>query len=99
MKKHLFLLLALIPTFCAVFFLVWAYLTQPDFELAMSAPIYWIVAIQVVSIVAFSAHAATNKRISSDELQKWLFNFVVLIPFGMISYWNMFIHNDSNDSP
>ena len=42
----------------------------------------------VASIVAFSIHAACNKRLAENEVGEWVLEFVVFIPFGMLSCWN-----------
>lgn len=43
--------------------------------------------LQVVSIAAFLAHAGSNKLLAPGELGGWVLQFIVYIPFGMVSYW------------
>jgi hypothetical protein len=50
--------------------------------------IWPVVALQVAAIIAFSVHAASNNRLAGNEVAERVLEFVVFIPFGMLSYWN-----------
>jgi hypothetical protein len=71
--------------------LIWVY---GDSEVKdWQSKIWFVVILQVVSIGAFWAHAGVNKRLVPGELGEWALQFIVYIPFGMISYWKEHIWN------
>ena len=85
--QFLLLTLALLP--CAIVailaFRIW--LSGESAALNWHSAIWPVVALQLVSIAAFSVHAGSNKQLAPGELGGWVLQFVVVSPFGMLSYW------------
>lgn len=96
MPKYVFLFAAIAPTVGIVLFAAWVYFYSPNREVAMSTPIWGLVAIQAMPIIVFTVHAALNKEVKSAELFAWFGRFVVLIPYAMFDYWKKFIWTDPN---
>lgn len=78
--------LAVGPTVAALVAVVVHWLTQPAWRL--DEPVWGLVAAQVLAISAFSAHAMSNPAVIEDDaFGGWVWDFIVLQPFGMLSYW------------
>ena len=58
--------------------------------------IWSIVGLQLVSIAAFWLHAGQNKYLAPGELGHWIFQFIMYIPFGMVSYWRQYVWGRSS---
>lgn len=84
----LLLALALLPSAIVVVMLAQIWLFGDATAYDWQGRIWPVVTFQVVSIAAFWVHACSNKRLAPGELGGWIFQFVVYIPFGMISYWS-----------
>lgn len=89
------LVLAVLPCFvvAVIAMRIWLYGESPT--LNWQSSIWPVVALQVAAIVAFSIHAARNKRLAESEVAERVLEFVVLIPFGMLSYWNRYVWDQS----
>lgn len=79
-------MLAVGPTTFAVVAVAVHGLTQPAWRL--DAPMWGLFAAQVLAIGTFSAHAASNPAVIEDDaVGHWVWEFIVLQPFGMLAYW------------
>ena len=52
-----------------------------------------VVILQVIAITVFAGHAYSNQRITRNEAGKWLLQFMLYIPFGMIEYWSRHVRD------
>ena len=79
-------MLAIGPTAFAVVAMLVHWLTQPAWRL--DEPLWGLVAAQVLAIGAYSAHAISNPVVIEDDaVGNWVWQFIVLQPFGMLGYW------------
>jgi hypothetical protein len=85
LARIVLLVLALLPTGIVVLMAIRIWLSGDT--ASWQGKIWPVVALQVVSIAAFWVHASLNKKLASGELGGWILQFIVYIPFGMISYW------------
>jgi hypothetical protein len=83
----LLLLLALVPTAIVIVVAVYLLLAGETATFNWQSEIWPVGALQVLAIAAFWAHASTNKRLAPGEIGGWVLQVVVIIPFGMLSYW------------
>jgi hypothetical protein len=85
--QFLLFTLALLP--CAIVAVMAAriWLVGETEMLNWQSVIWPTVLLQLVSIGVFSAHASSNKHLAPAEIGNWVFQFIVYIPFGMLSYW------------
>ena len=85
--KALLLALAVLP--CAIVAVMAAHiwLSGETETFNWQSKIWPVVVLQLGAIGAFWAHASTNKQLAPGELGNWIFQFIVYIPFGMLSYW------------
>lgn len=81
------LILALLPSVIVAVMAMRIWLSGDVANYAWQSKIWLVVILQVASIAAFWVHAGSNKRLASGELGGWVLQFIVYIPFGMISYW------------
>lgn len=79
--------LALLPTGIVALMALHIWLSGSDANLDWQSKIWPVVILQVISIVAFLTHAKFNKSLAPGEIGGWALQFIVYIPFGMISYW------------
>lgn len=97
MKKNIYLAIAIMPTIIVICILAWIYFNSSGNGFEMTSPIWGLAAFQAAPIIIFSLHAVSNKDITPEERWPLLVNFIVLIPFGMITYCNRFIFDDSTE--
>ena len=83
----LLLVLALLPTTIVAVMGARLLLAGETSLLNWQSTIWPAVALQVVAIALFWAHASGNKQLASGEIGGWALQFIVFIPFGMLSYW------------
>lgn len=86
--QMLLLVLALLPSVIVAVIAAQIWLSGDAASYDWQSKIWPVVILQVVAIAAFWTHAGANKRLAPGELGGWILQFVVYIPFGMISYWN-----------
>jgi hypothetical protein len=88
LAQIILLVLALLPTAIVAVMVAHMWLSGNAATQDWQGKIWPVVILQVVSITAFWAHAGSNKSLVPGELGAWVMQFIVYIPFGMISYWN-----------
>lgn len=82
--------LAVGPTAVAFGAYVVHWLAQPAWRL--DEPAWGLVAAQLFAIGAFSAHAVSNQAVIEEgAVGHWIWEFVVLQPFGMLGYWRKYL--------
>ena len=85
--QPLLLTIALLPCAIVVVLVLHVWLNGETDTLNWQSAIWPVVVLQLLALAAFWAHAASNARLAPGELGGWIFQFVVYIPFGMLSYW------------
>jgi predicted lysophospholipase L1 biosynthesis ABC-type transport system permease subunit len=87
LARILLLAFAVLPTAVVVVVAIYIWLTNNSANLRWDSKIWFIVIWQVLAIVVFVVHAGRNRRLAGGERGEWVFQIIVYIPFGMISYW------------
>lgn len=82
------LALALLPTIIVAVMVARIWLSGSAEAQDWQEEIWPVVILQVISIAAFWMHAGFNKKLAPGELGGWILQFIVYIPFGMVSYWS-----------
>lgn len=85
--QMMLLVLALLPSAIVAVIAVHIWLSGDAASYDWQSKIWPVVILQAVSIAAFWLHACSNERLAPGELGEWILQFIVYIPFGMISYW------------
>jgi hypothetical protein len=52
-----------------------------------SVPFWPVVVAELLAVGVYAFHAATNARLAPGEASELAWRFLVLIPWGMLSYW------------
>jgi hypothetical protein len=86
--KFAMLALAVLPTFAAL--AIWAG-TQLGSPAIAALPFWPVVVAELVAVLAYAFHAASNSRLPSGEALELAWQFLILIPWGMLSYWRAHI--------
>ena len=87
LAQIILLILAVLPMGLVVLLALRIWLLEDVSAYAWKSKFWPVVILQVVSILFFCMHAIFNKKLTPHELSGWLLQFIVYIPFGMISYW------------
>jgi len=85
--KILLLTFAVLPTAVVAVMAIYIWLTNNSANLRWNSEIWLVVVWQILAIIAFIVHVSRNQRLASDERGGWIFQIILYIPFGMISYW------------
>jgi hypothetical protein len=85
--KVLLLALAILPCAIVAVMAIQMWLSGETESLNWQTSIWSVVVLQLVAIAAFWGHAISNKHLAPGELSAWVLQFIVYIPFGMLSYW------------
>lgn len=85
--KILLLVFAVLPTAVVAVMAIYIWRTNNSTNLRWDSKIWFVVIWQVLAIVVFIVHASRNQRLAEGERGDWIFQMIVYIPFGMISYW------------
>ena len=89
--KILLLALAVLPCAIVAVAAVHIWLSGETEIFNWQSKIWPVVTLQLAAIAAFWAHASSNNRLAPGELGNWIFQFIVYIPFGMLSYWVKYV--------
>lgn len=80
------LLLAVLPTVAAL--AIWGADTLRPGETAIGEAPFWpVVVAQLAAVGLFSRHAFGNRRLEPGEAYGLAWQFLILIPWGMLRYW------------
>ena len=94
LKKILFLILAVLPTAIVAVMVVPIWLFGEE-QHNWNSTVWPVVLLQIIAIGSYWMHAESNKRLAPGELGEWVLQFIVYIPFGMLSYWNHYVWNEA----
>ena len=86
--------LGLLPTLFGLILAFKLWLSPSTAPQDWSQPIWSVVVLCLVSLLAFIGHALNNKRLERGELDYWITQFIFLLPFGMMSYWHKYLWLD-----
>ena len=89
--KVLLLALAVLPCTIVAVAAIHIWLSGETEMFNWQSQIWPVVALQLAAIAAFWGHASSNSRLAPGEFGNWIFQFIVYIPFGMLSYWEKYV--------